>query len=133
MTVSAPVPPVMVSTLETVTLLVPLASVSVSVPSDEVDGAGQRRAERDGVGLRAAGDGLGVRDRGGVGAGGRQGEAVGAGVEVDAAGERRRQGHHIGKGAAGDRLDVGEGDGIGDVAEGDGVGAAAAERRSRRC
>ena len=41
-----------------------------------------RGAERDGVGAGAAGDGLGVVDRAGVGDIG-QGELVGAGAEVD--------------------------------------------------
>ena len=58
-TVSLPVPPVMVSTLETVRLLVPLTRVSLSRAAAEIDGAaGERRAKRDRVGAAAAGDGL---------------------------------------------------------------------------
>ena len=59
---SLPVPPVMVSTFETVALLVPLNSVSASVAGAEIDGGGgQRRGDGDLVVQAAAGDLLGVR------------------------------------------------------------------------
>ena len=68
-TVSAPVPPVRVSTLETVTRVGAVGEGQLVGAGAEVDGRpDERRAERDGVGLRAAGDRLDVRDRHGVGA-----------------------------------------------------------------
>ena len=81
--VSLPVPPVMVSVLDTVALLVPLRKGERVAGRAEVDCAvGDGDAEGDGIGAAATDDASGVLDGAGIGDI-VQNELVGAGAEVD--------------------------------------------------
>ena len=91
-TVSLPVPPVRVSTLATVAELVPLASVSVSLPAPRsMRAVGDGGGEGDGVVACAADQGADVADGAGVAAGGER-QLVGAGAEIDGHGGGQRGG-----------------------------------------
>ena len=90
-TMSAPAPPMTVSTFLSVAVLPAAARVSLSAAGAEVDARHWRvRAEGDGVVGGAAGEGLDVGDGDGVGEV-AEGEVVGAGGEIDRRRWRRRR------------------------------------------
>ncbi len=125
--VSSPVPPVMVSVLETVALFGAGGEGQRVAAGAEVDRAvGDGGAEGDGVVAGAADEGLNVADRAGIWHG-RQRELVGAAAEIDRhrGGQRATKGDGVVAGAAGDGLGVGHRGAVGEVAEGERVAAGA--------
>ena len=116
---SAPVPPISVLTLLTVPVLARWPGSAVGAGAEiDLHGGGQRGAQRDGVVAGAAGDGLGVRDGGGVGEV-AEGQRVAAGAEVDAGvAGGGAQGDGVGAGAADQCVDVLDRAGVGDVGQG---------------
>ena len=108
-TVSSPVPPVMVSVLETVALLVPLAKTSASLPAPRSTEPLVTAVPRVTVSspvppmrVSNVADGAGI-------AAGCQRELVEPGAEIDRhrGGQRGAEGDGVGAGAAGDGLGVG--------------------------
>ena len=107
--VSAPVPPVSVSTLETVADVGEVAEGQRVGAGAEIDRAGgDGGAERDRVGTGAAGDGLDVGDGGGVGEVAERELSVPAPRSMVPPVTWRGERDGVGAGAAGEGLDVGD-------------------------